>query len=141
MFITLNPAPNVLCWPGRLPGLCDYTPAAAHLYRSCGRKESDRCQGRRCQEAFRRRWEVLPQWFTLDRHGLGDVRRLRPRDAHHDPQDRHSACWQAQPTTRIDHLPDQSVPFHRAPTRCWGAADCLRVRRLIASFVTYSNDG
>jgi hypothetical protein len=33
------------------------------------------------------------------------------------------------------------VPFHRAPTRCWGAADCLRVRRLIASFVTYSNDG
>ncbi len=28
---------------------------------------------------------------VLDRHGLGDIRRLRPRNVHHDPQDRHSS--------------------------------------------------
>ncbi len=80
-------------------------------------------------------------WPALDRHGLGDVRQLRPRDAHHDPQDRHPACWQAQPTPRTDHLPDQSAPFRRAPARRWGAADCLRVRRPIAGFAADSSDG
>ncbi len=46
--------------------------------------------------------------MTHDRHGLGDVRRLRSRDA------RHSPCRQAQPTPRTDHLPDQSVTFRYA---------------------------
>ncbi len=41
------PAPNVLCQPGRLPRLCDYTLIAAHLHGSCGGKEFGRCQGRR----------------------------------------------------------------------------------------------
>jgi hypothetical protein len=48
---------------------------------------------------------------------------------------------QAQPTPRTDHLPDQSAPFRRASARCWGAADCLRVRRLIAGFGADTSDG
>ncbi len=134
------PAPYVLCRPRHLPGLCDYTPAIAHLHRSCGGKESGPCHGRRCQEALRWRREVSSQWPTLDRHGLGDVRRVRPQDAHHDSQDCHSSCWQAQPTPRTYHLPDQSTPFRRASARCWGAADCLRVCRPNVGFAANTND-
>ncbi len=45
---------------------------------------------------------------------LGNVRRLHPRDAHHDSQDCHPPCRQAQPTPMTDHLLDQSVPFCHA---------------------------
>jgi hypothetical protein len=48
--------------------------------------------------------------------------------------------WQAQPTLRTDHLPDQSAPFRRTPARRWGAADYLRVRRLIAGFAVDTSD-
>ncbi len=116
-------APNFLHRPGCLPRLCDYIFVAAHLHWSWGKKESGRCH----QEAFWRRWEVSLQWPAHDRHGLGDVRRLRSRDAHHDPQDRHLPRRQAQPTPRTDHLPDQSTPFRHASTWCWGIADCMRM--------------
>ncbi len=86
-------APYVLCRPGHLPGLYDYTPTVAHLHRSCNGKKSGRCQGRRCREALRWWQEVSLQWLALDRHGLGDVRQLCPRDAHHDPQNCHSSHW------------------------------------------------
>ncbi len=42
---------------------------------------------------------------------------------------------------RTDHLPDQSAPFRRAPTRRWGAADCQRVRRLIAGLAADTSYG
>ncbi len=135
-----HPAPNVLHRLGHRPGLCDYTPAVAHLHRSCDGKESGRCQGHHRQETLWRQRKVSPQWPTLDRHGLGDIWRLHPRDSHHDPQDRHPSRWQAQPTPRTDHLPDQSVPFCRAPTKHWGAADCLQVRRLIAGSTADTSD-
>jgi hypothetical protein len=77
--------------------------------------------------------------LALDRHGLGDVRRVCPWDAHHDPQDYHSSCWQAQPTLRTDHLLDQSTPFHRALTRRWGVANCLRMCRLNAGCAADTN--
>jgi hypothetical protein len=34
----------------------------------------------------------------------------------------------------------QSAPFRRAPAWCWGAADCLRVCQLNASFTANTND-
>ncbi len=79
-------------------------------------------------------------WPVHDRHGLGDVRRLRPRDAHHDPQDRHPPHRQAQLTSRTDHLPDQLAPFHCTSVQRWGAANCLRVRQLNVDLRADSND-
>ncbi len=108
---------------------------------SCGGKEFGCRQGRRRQEALRWWWEVSSQWPAHDCHGLGNVRRLRLRDAHHDLQNRHPSCRQAQPTPKTNHLPNQSAPLRRTSTRHWGAADCLRVRRLNAGLAADSNDG
>jgi hypothetical protein len=72
---------------------------------------------------------------------LGNVWRLRPRDAHHDPQDHHPPRRQSQPTPRTDHLLDQLAPFRRVLAWHWGAADCMQVRQLNAGLVANTNDG